>query len=154
MVLGIGEGKIEIVLPKLVYSYGERIKGKAVLALNQPKNAKGLKIELKAERKVWSTRRSSGKTSRAQHTETVYSFVLPLKGEGQFSSGEYDFEVAIPEFEGQQRAQSPLKISLGPFSAGGSDASPLAWYIIASLDLPLSFDINKKIQISVSNSSQ
>jgi len=52
MVFGIGEGNIEIVLPKMNYTYGEKINGKVVLTLNQPKNAKGLRIELRAERSV------------------------------------------------------------------------------------------------------
>ena len=148
MVFGIGEGKMEIVLPKLNYACGEKISGKAVLTLNQPKSAKGLRIELKAERKVWKNRVSGGKSRRVQETETVYSFVLPLKGEGQFSSGEYSFEIVVPDLGPRQ--QAPPAIRIGPFSLMGPDAGPLAWYVIASLDLPLSFDISKKLQISVS----
>jgi len=152
MVFGIGEGKIEIVLPKLNYTYGEKINGKVVLTLNQPKNAKGLRIELRAERSVWKNKMSGGKSRQVHKIETVYSFVLPLKGEGQFSSGEYNFEIIIP-YLGLQQEESPA-MKIGPFSFVDPNSRPLAWYLIASLDLPLSFDINKKLQISVSQGTQ
>jgi len=84
--------------------------------------------------------------------ETVYSFVLPLKGEGQFSSGEYNFEITVPDL-GLQQEESPA-MKIGPFSFVDPNSRPLAWYLIASLDLPLSFDINKKLQISVSQGTQ
>jgi len=149
MVFGIGEGKMEIKLPKTDYVYGESIRGKAVLTLNQPKKARGIRVELKAEHRVWKTRMEKGRTQRYQQIETAYSFVLPLKGEGEFTSSEYDFELIIPKNSLQPPSAPTIK--LGPITIGPPRDTPLQWFVIASLDLPLSLDIHSMTQIQVSN---
>jgi len=149
MVFGIGEGKIEITLPKTNYAGGETIKGKLALTLNQPKKAKGIRVELRAERKVWKTRVDSKGSHRYQETETVYSFALPLKGEGEFTNSEYDFELVVPKLD-MPAQQNAFTIAGIQINIGGGGAGPICWFVIASLDLPLSFDISKKVGISVS----
>jgi len=44
MVLGVGEGKIEIILIKDVFQPGEKISGTVKLTLKSPKKAKELRI--------------------------------------------------------------------------------------------------------------
>ena len=152
MVFGIGEGKIEIVLPKTSYVEGEIIKGKLVLTLNQPKKAKELRVELKAERKVWKTRVDSKGSHRYQKTEVLYGFVLPLKGEGEFTSSEYDFELTVPNL-GMPVQQNTIAIAGLSIGIGGGEG-PVQWFVSSSLDLPLSFDISKRVQIQVSPAVQ
>lgn len=150
MVFGIGEGKIDIVLPKTSYVCGEAIKGKLILTLNQPKKARGLRVELRAEREVYKNIIKKGRVNRVKSIETVYKYVLPIKGEGEFTSGEYDFEIVIPPEASQWISPQSPAINLGPISINIFSPPPLRWYINASLDLPLAFDINKIVMITVS----
>lgn len=151
MVFGIGEGSIEIQLPKFNYTQGETIKGKLVLKLNAPKKARELRVELVAERRITQTR--IGTSGRRTHTsiERVYEFKLPLRGEGEFTSSEYDFELQVPKFS----AAVPGEVAGTPEGIGAvvrtllSLPSPPSWYVIGVLDIPLSLDITKKVQISV-----
>ena len=144
MVLGIGEGSIEIQLPKLNYVQGEVIKGKVILKLNAPKRARELRVELIAEQ-IQSVNSPRG---RRKDTRRVYTYKNTLKGEGEYISSEYDFELTIPKFGGTQELEGIAKTIVSAFSALGGGTS-LHWYIVATLDLPLSFDITKRVTISV-----
>lgn len=156
MVLGIGEGSIEIILPKPNYTSGETIKGKVVLKLNEPKKARELRVELIAEQK--RTRAAYSRRGVRTTTEVVriYGFKLPLKGEGVFSSSEYDFELQVPKLGEAQKPTEGQRPTEGVFGAIalaaqalGLGAAPVYWYVQATLDMPLAFDITKRIQISV-----
>ena len=148
MVFGIGEGKIEIVLPKTNYVGGETIKGKLALTLNQPKKAKGLRVELVARQKQRS-RSHSTKGGTIITEVDVFRLPLQLKGEGEFTSSEYEFELKVPDVP--SAAPTPrLELIPGVLSIGAPSAYPVMWYVTASLDLPMSLDITKKVPISVS----
>jgi len=141
MVLGAGEGSVDIIMPKDVYSFGETIKGKVVLKLNQPKNAKGFRIELFARRTE-----GSGKHKR---TITVLYQKLDLKGQGEIGDSEYEFEFAVPNNEIVNPPPLP-KVTIGPFTFAQYQ-SPIQWHIAVTLDLPMSLDVNSKKKIRVMN---
>jgi len=149
MVFGIGEGRIEIVLPKTNYVGGETIKGKLVLTLNQPKKAKGLRVELVARQKQIQRSRSA-KGGTVVTEVDVYRFPSQLKGEGEFTSSEYEFELKVPDMP--SAVPNPkLELIPGVLSISAPSGYPMMWYVTASLDLPMSLDISKKVQISVSS---
>ena len=146
MVLGIGEGKIEIVTEKQGYSAGEKIKGKVRLTLNQPKKAQALRIRFYGERKV--RRQSYGtRHGSSTHTEQVYPQEITLGGEKEYPAGvsEYEFELQLPSIERQAQGEGIVAGVLG-FLAGDPWAN-VRWFLDASLALPMSFDINRKTQI-------
>ncbi len=148
MVFGIGEGSIDIVVDKTSFSRGETIKGKVIVRLNQPKKARGLRISLIAEKEVW-VRDSRGK--KEKHTETVFSSPVNLDTEKEYPSGEssYEFSVAVPDIP-QASGGGGLSMSIGGLSFSVGGAPPVKWRLDASLDLSMSFDINRKLPITVS----
>lgn len=148
MVLGIGEGKVEIVVAKTAFQRGETITGKVVLTLNQPKKARGLRIALIAERDAY---RHDARGNRTRYTETVFSSPLRLGEEKEYPAGEssYDFTLAVPDIGGPQPAGA-LGSVMGALAAMAANTSPIRWRLDSSLDLAMSFDINKKLPISVS----
>jgi hypothetical protein len=152
MVFGIGEGKIEIILPKTNYSGGETIKGKLVLTLNQPKKAKGLRVELVARQKQ-KQRSHSAKGGDIITEVDVFRFPSQLKGEGDFSSSEYEFELKVPDVPGASPAPK-LELIPGVLSIGAPSGYPMMWRVTASLDLPMSLDITKTVPITVSPKTQ
>jgi hypothetical protein len=148
MVFGIGEGKIEIETDKQSYSAGEKVKGKVRLTLNQPKKAKGLRLKFYGERRVQNVSMGSrGGTSTRIVQE--YPQEITLGGEKEYPAGmtECDFEFTLPS---PQRAapqgDNPLAGVFGMLV--GDPWANVVWYLDASLDLPMSLDINKKMQIS------
>ncbi len=151
MIFGIGEGKIDLVLEKMNFAYGETVKGKLKLDLPKPTKAKELRVELSAIKKVQeSIRSSTGKTRYANHDKVIYSFKLSLGGDQEYLTKEYDFELKLPPPPVQSTQPVPGWIGeamnvLTAFSV----ASPVRWYVNASLDRPMSFDVSKKVQITV-----
>jgi hypothetical protein len=140
MVLGIGEGKIEIVLEKQGFSSGEKLKGKVRLSLNQSKKAKELRVKFYGEKHVGS--------GKHHHVDYLYQQEIKLDGEKEYPGGtsEYSFELQLPAPERPVQGEGVIAGVLG-FLAGDPWAH-VKWYLDASLSLPMSFDINKKIQIS------
>ena len=167
MVFGIGEGKIDILLDKMNFTEGEYIKGKVKLELNEPKHAKELKIELTGEQTFETKRletntrrmRTYGSTYRTvRETRTVYSFPLVLGQEKDFGSGDYPFEIAIPKLSQPKQQEGPqfgndLLGTLGKIAiaavTGEKREYPVKWFLRVSLNVPMSFDLNKKLQINV-----
>ena len=137
MVLGIGEGSLEIVLDKYTFSPGETITGKVNLKLNQPKQARALRIDFYGEI-VQHSRRSSS-------TRRVHTFSVQASGERAYNNGEsIPFTLIIPSVSGSALPAGVPDIISNIMAA--FTPKP-AWYIHASLDAPLSMDINKRVQI-------
>ncbi|MBD3389684.1 hypothetical protein GF415_01890 [Candidatus Micrarchaeota archaeon] len=142
MVLGIGEGKMDLELNSYDVTLGGEISGKLVLELNSPKNAKELRVELVGEQ--WQTRR--GKRKKVG----VYQYKEVLGGEKEYTSGEYLFQLQAPVKTGiEKKAEEGVAGAvLGAAKLLGA-VSPVEYYVIGTLNLPMSLDINKKVQIAV-----
>jgi sporulation-control protein spo0M len=127
MVFGLGEGKVDLILEKHSFTPGDVIKGKVVLELNQPKKAKELRVVLLAERVVYR----SGK----RRTQTVHRAPVVLDREKEYTSGEYNFEITLPQ---KKEPEAPGGL-LGDVVKAASmfvGPSPLRWYVSAELDIP------------------
>lgn len=140
MVFGIGEGNVDIILEKSSFKAGEQIKGKVVLDLKGPKKAKELRIILKAEKEGY---RDGKRTKR-----TIHSAPITLDQEKEYPAGkkEYDFEFTLPT-----QGTDPGDGLVGDVVKAISfiSGSGIKWYLDASLDVPMSMDISKKIQLNV-----
>ena len=141
MVFGIGEGKINLDLNTHDVTAGGKISGKLKLDLNSPKKAKELRIELIGEQK----RTVSGKTKKM----VVYKSKQILGGEMEYSSGEYDFELQAPQIsEIEKGMEGAAGLALGAAKLLGA-IHPVEYSVVGTLDLPMSIDINKKVQIAI-----
>ena len=136
MVLGIGEGKIELTLDKTAYSPEETIKGKLNISLNQPTSARQLVVEFFGEVRV-----RSGKNS---HIERVNETKKTISGDKNYANGEtYDFELVVPS-DVLPKKQGGVIVSLMNFF------NPIpTFYVNAYLDMPMKFDMSKKVAIQI-----
>ena len=141
MVFGLGEGRIDIVLPKHEFSQGEKINGTVKLELKQPKKARELRLVLRA------VRRRSGR--RRKQVEVLHSSEVVLGGEKEYQSKEYPFEVTIPKLGLPKAPEGILGSVAGEAQAMGFGPGPVRWYLSATLDISMSFDISKKMQLNV-----
>ena len=143
MILGIGLGKIELVLDKTYFNFGEVIKGKLKLTLKENVEARGLRVRLIEERTIKAFNLSRG-TSETRKEEIMLNEVN-LAGEQSFSSQDYDFELAIPSSPNNTQITNTLSQAANFFGA----KPPIRYLIDASLDIPNKFDVNKKIVIVI-----
>jgi len=147
--LGLGDGKVEIQLNKFNFSPGETIQGKVLLKLNKILKAKELNIELFGEKK---TRTISSRGAGNTRTIKVYSFRLPLDVEKDYPSGEklYNFSIKIPsDILDQQKLPEGTVGTIIKAIQIFSGGERISWYLQATLQRPLSIDINRKVQINV-----
>ena len=141
MVLGIGEGKVELILDKTSYIPGEAIKGKVNLSLGQPQQARALRVEFFGE-----IERRTGNRRSGQHRtiERVFVVQKQISGEKSYSNGEaYGFEITVPA-NALPPKQSGVIVSFLNFFT----PTP-RWYLQATLDMPMKLDMNKKIPIQL-----
>lgn len=85
-------------------------------------------------------------------TEQVFKFDASLDWEKMYTTQphEYKFELKAPQ---QNQAKAPtgglgVLAEVASFLMGGS-ASPINWYLIAKLDIPVGFDLSKKLKIMI-----
>jgi sporulation-control protein spo0M len=146
MVFGIGEGKIEVKLNKLIFLPGETITGTVWLKVNNPKKAKRVYVEFFGER--LETRQSGARTNRVPMR--VYTFSIDLDGEKEYAGEkQYSFEIKIPENFANQKIDPLTRGILQAIPFVGRLASNTQWYIKAALDLSFGIDISKRIQINI-----
>lgn len=153
MVFGLGsKGKIEVQLDKLNYKYGETIKGKVILEMEKPVKARELRVTFIGEKEEKKWVRSGGHRKRRTERRIIHNFKLVLDGEKEYSGkSEYSFEIPIPDRPKEDN------LELNGFLGGVAKVlkvlnpreSRMYWYLMATLDIPMGMDINKKVDINI-----
>jgi hypothetical protein len=146
-----GKKQIEIILEKFNFSPGETIRGKVLLSLDKPIHARQLRVALIGEKiSTRMERRPDGRTYPKEEKTYIYNFQMPLDGEKEYLQGEYTFEIKIPANISQN---IPLEGKVGAIlktiQVLSTIGTRISWYIQANLDIPMGFDVSKKIQINI-----
>ncbi len=149
--LGFGKKQIDMVLEKYNFSAGETVSGKVSLTLDKIIHAKQLRVALIGERiSTINQRRPDGSIQPRQAKEYVYNFQMPLDGEKDYQQGEYKFEIKIPANVLQS---NPLEGKIGgilkTIQALSMAGARISWYVQANLDIPMGFDVSKRVQINI-----
>ncbi len=148
---GFGKKQIDVILEKYNFSSGETVKGKVLLTLDKIIHAKQLRVALIGERmSTVNQRKPDGSMQPTQRKEYVFNFQMPLDGEKDYQQGEYTFEIKIPTNVLQN---IPLEGKIGgvlkTIQALSMAGSRISWYVQANLDIPMGFDVSKKVQINI-----
>ena len=157
------KGKIDILLPKTGFTYGDTITGTLALRLKKPVNARELVISLIGEQKTTSRAVVPGQTGTTSSTQTVkiYDFKLQLDTEKEYSGDrDYDFEIQIPgnmTGAGAQGLEMPGKLAQGlkmvhtaAAMMGKVPFQRIKWYLSARIDVRGGLNISKKADIVIS----
>ncbi|MBU0497298.1 MAG: hypothetical protein KKC68_03110 [Candidatus Thermoplasmatota archaeon] len=155
-----GKEQILLILDKYDYKAGDKITGKAQLNLKKPVRARKLEIGLIGKRidkqssmALGPMMMKGGKdhSSQSQHS-TVYDFKIPLDGEKEYQTGEYSFEIKIPEniHQNNPTLEGNVGKAAGALKMLSGLSSRIDWYVKAELDVPMKLDINKKQKIVIS----
>jgi len=148
---GFGKKLIDVILEKYNFSPGENVKGKISLTLDKIIHAKQLRVALIGERTSPVTKtQPDGKSYQTQEKTYVFNFQMPLDGEKDYQQGEYTFEIKIPLNVLQN---VPLEGKIGgilkTIQVLSMASSRISWYVQANLDIPLGFDVSKRVQINI-----
>ncbi|MEM4366701.1 MAG: hypothetical protein QW035_01045 [Candidatus Anstonellales archaeon] len=147
------KGKIELVLDKSSYKPGEEIKGILKLYLENPVKARALRVAFYGVKEEYYVKDNFMSTSRypekRKRKMKVAEAIVFLDGEKEYTSNDYPFVIKIPP-EAATHLAELVSVSLGPLSfqylkGGGS----LRFFLDASLDIPLTFDLNTKKEIKI-----
>lgn len=137
-------GKLEIITGKGSYYPSELVQGKLVLNLKRPMNANSLHIHFYGQ--VKTTERGG-----ARKTWKIFEQELVLDGTKEYPAGnsEYGFSFHIPSF-GKAGAESSLMQKMADAAMSyGANPQDARWFLNASLDIPFSLDLSKKIEIKI-----
>ena len=146
-----GPEKITLMLERYNFFPGEKISGKVALNLKKPTKARKFEVGLYGTRR--ETHRSRGKTE-TRYVQ-VYDFKIPLGQEGEYQTGEWNFEIPIPDdilmIGSRQRPEGKLGVVSDVVSAigGGTGYYPIEWSVQAQLDVPMKLDIKKSQKIVI-----
>lgn len=146
-----GPEKITLMLEKYDYKPGEKIKGTVKLNLKKPTTARKLEVGLFGEKKE-RYRSHDGKTHI--RTVTVFDFKIPLGSEGEYTVGEYPFEITIPSnilsVDNRQNLDGKLGAAVDVLSTiSGQRYYPVEWFVKSQLDVPMMFDVKKEQKIII-----
>lgn len=150
-----GTEKITLTLEKYDYKPGDKIKGIVKLNLKKPTKARKLEVSFIGTKTEKQTGMGIGPTaSGTQQTKTmkVYEFTLPLDGEKDYQSGEYPFEIKIPEdiHQMDQKLEGKIGTAVSALKTISGVYSRTDWYVKTELDVPMSLDIKKSQKIVLS----
>jgi hypothetical protein len=141
MVLGIGDGEINITLSKSNIKPGEIVKGKVTITLKKPHLARDLSID------VYSETDEEGYSLKENRRYVLRQLIA---GEKIYKDGDtYAFTFTIPK--GLETKKSVHTHALGFEQHTGERAA--IWFVQASLNVPLAFDITHRIGVKVLKSA-
>lgn len=153
-VTGIGRGNVRLELDVPKAAPGGTLKGRVVLELTEPTEAKRLYVTLRARQKVMTvTASSSGKSVGTQHRD-VYAFDLELGGARTYDITSMPFELTVPpdalDLRPQTSAGNPLADAVRTVaSALSPQTGPIECEVIATLDIPWGRNLTHSVDVVV-----
>jgi len=152
--LGIGLGKVDVSLDRVVFKPGDTIRGRVKFALKEPTPARRVAVGLYGRQRAISASIGSGGVRTVGHrVDDVYRFEHVIAGEDVYTHGDYAFEIVVPSYilSGARGVEAPAG-TLGDVVRAISFLSPtkqfpVEWEIRAFVDVP--FKINPKSSMSV-----
>jgi hypothetical protein len=154
-VTGVGRGDVKLELDQARIGPGGTLRGRIVLALPEPVEAKRLVATLRARQKIVTiSRTQAGKSVGTSHAD-VFQFDKELGGARRYESGTFGFELDVPPDALDLRAQSsggnPLAdVVRTVASAFSPQAGPIEWQVIGRLEIAWGRDLSSDVDIVVS----
>jgi hypothetical protein len=152
-VTGLGRGAIKLELEQTRVAPGGTLRGRLVLALDEPVDARRLVVTLRARQKaVTITTTEAGKPVGATHAE-VYEHVEELGDARRYDQGTFAFVLTVPADALELRpsaGQSPLVDAVRSVaSALSAPAGPIEWQVVGRLEIAWGRDLTSEVDIAV-----
>jgi hypothetical protein len=154
-VTGLGRGAVKLELEQTKVAPGGTIRGKLVLALTEPVEAKRLVVTLRARQKYITVKSGNdGKGVGASHAD-VYQFDKELAPSQTFGPGSYELELVVPPDALDLKAKpasgsNPIAdVARTIASAVSPTMGPIEWQVIGRLEISWGRDLSNDVDIVV-----
>lgn len=149
-VTGVGRGSVRVAVDPARATPGGDVRGKVVLDLVEPVEAKKLVVELRASQRVFDAR--GGVRALATTTTTIYRFEQELDGARRYHKEEVPFTLTVPRDTGG-RPQAPAgrigDVARAVSSVVQPTTGPIEWRVIATLVIAFGRDLEHAVDIVV-----
>jgi hypothetical protein len=149
-VTGIGRGSVRVSLDPARAAPGGDLRGKVLLELDEPVEAKRLVVELRASQRVFDSR--GGVRALATTTTTIYRFEQELGGARRYHREELPFTLTVPRDTGG-RPEAPAgrigDVARAVSSVVTPTTGPVEWRVIATLVVPFGRDLDHSVDVVV-----
>ncbi|MCC7570982.1 hypothetical protein KO465_06600 [Candidatus Micrarchaeota archaeon] len=144
------KGSVDIKIDKFDFNFNESIAGKVILKVDKPVKAKELRICLKGERTIKKKVNDKGKVRTQINKKILHDFKLVLDEEKEYyGEKEYNFEISLPDPPKNEAPGGILGDAVKFMNAMSMTQVEDKWYLEASLDVPFSGDVSKKVRLTV-----
>jgi len=153
-VTGLGRGDVKLELDQTRVAPGGTLRGRIVLKLNEPVDAKRLVVTLRARQKIVTiTKTQAGRSVGTSHAD-VYQFDQELGGAKRYDSGTVAFELPVPpdalELRPSAGTNPIAEVVRTVASALSPSAGPIEWQVIGKLEIAWGRDLSSDVDIVVS----
>jgi hypothetical protein len=154
-VTGLGRGEVKLELDQTKAAPGGTIKGRVVLAITEPVEAKRLFVQLRARQKQVTVRRDATGRSIGTSHANVYEFTLELGAAKTYETETIPFELTVPPDALDLKASAP-STPLGDVvrtvaSAVSPTAGPIEWQVVGALEIPWGRNLSDDVDIVVTH---
>lgn len=149
-VTGVGRGSVRLALDATRAAPGGELRGKVVLELAEPVEARRLVVELRASQRVFDAR--GGVRALATTTTTIYRFEQELGGARSYHREELPFTLTVPRDTGSRPAAPAGRIgdvARAVSSVVSPTTGPIEWRVTASLVVPFGRDLEHGVDVVV-----
>lgn len=134
--LGIGLGKMKLLVPRLEFVLGEQVEGELIYRLTEPTQGLGLEVQLEAWREI--------EKEDERERESLYQRSVQLGGEQVYSSGQGRFSLPLPP---PAPAREPAQGLLAALWAGPEPE--VHWQLEARLSIHFSAPLRDRLTLVV-----
>jgi hypothetical protein len=153
-VTGLGRGTVKLELDQTRAAPGGTVRGRVVLALTEPVQAKRLVVTLRARQKYITVKTSDGKGVGATHAE-VYQLDKELAPAQTFGPGSHPFELDVPPDALELVAKPPsgsnplADVARTIASAVSPTLGPVEWEVIGRLEIAWGRDLADAVDLVI-----
>lgn len=153
-VTGLGRGRVAVELDDTRVGPGGKLRGRFVLALDEPVDARRAVISLRARQKLVTIgKRDGGRTVGTSHAE-IYQFDKELSGSRSYTRDTLAFELDVPPDALDLRASSaganPVADAVRSVASALSPShGPIEWQVVGRLEVPWGRDLTSSVDIVV-----
>jgi len=152
-VTGLGRGNVKLELDQTRVAPGGAIKGRIVLALGEPVDAKRLVVTLRARQRHLTIGRTNTSRGVSSSHSDVYQFDVKLGDAQRYDSGTHAFEIPIPpdalDLRPAAGANPLADVARTVASAITPTVGPIEWQVIGKLEIAWGRDLATDVDIIV-----
>jgi hypothetical protein len=152
-VTGLGRGSVRIELDRTKLAPADTLRGRIVLELSEPVDAKRLVVSLVAHQRTLSFEHRDGRRTQVSARGEIFRFDHELAGARAFDRGTTSFELTIPadalDKHAPPAANPIADVVRSVASVLQPTAGPVEWSVIARLDVPWGRDLSATVDIAI-----